>query len=73
LLLSEWGGFNLETEELALTWRELSKQIQAIIDKNPELQGMIRDLRKAKVSGLWEAQKTQKKIIQLEDFLKSKQ
>jgi proteasome assembly chaperone (PAC2) family protein len=73
LLLSEWGGFNLETEELALTWRELSKQIQTIIDKNPELQGVIRDLRKAKVSGLWEGQKTQKKIIQFEDFLKPKQ
>ena len=73
LLLSEWGGFNLETEELAVTWRELGKQIQTIIDKNPELQGMIRDMRKAKVSGLWDMQKTQKKIIQLEDFLKSKQ
>jgi hypothetical protein len=34
---------------------------------------MIRDLRKAKVGGLWDTQKTQKKIIQLEDFLKSKQ
>ncbi len=73
LLLSEWGGFNLETEELAVTWRELSKQIQAIIDKNPELQGMIKDLRKAKVRGSWAMQKAQNKIIQLEDFLKSKQ
>jgi proteasome assembly chaperone (PAC2) family protein len=71
-LLSEWGGFDLETEELIVTWKELSKQIQGIIDKNPELQGMIRDLRKSKVRGTWEGKKGQNKIIQFEQFLKSK-
>ncbi|MFC1867945.1 PAC2 family protein [Thermodesulfobacteriota bacterium] len=72
-LLSEWGGFRLETEELSITWKELSKQIQEIIDKNPELQGMINDLRKAKLRGSWDIANKQNKIIQLEDFLKSKQ
>ena len=47
-LLSSWGGFKLDTEELETTWGELSRQIQEIIDKNPELQGKISDLRKAK-------------------------
>ncbi|MDB9822504.1 PAC2 family protein [Deltaproteobacteria bacterium] len=72
-LLSECGGFNLETEELSVTWKELSKQIQGIIDKNPELQGMIKDLRKAQVRGPCNTQKKQNKIIKLEDFLKPKQ
>jgi len=72
-LLSECGGFNLETEELTVTWRELSKQIQNIIDKNPELQGMIKELRKAKVRGSWDIQKKRNKIIRLADFIKPKQ
>ena len=50
-LLSEWCGFNLDTEELSITWRELSKQIQSIIDKNPELQGMIQDVAHARAGG----------------------
>ena len=71
-LLSEWGGFSLETEELSMTWREVNKQIQGIIDKNPELQGMIKDLRKSKVRGTWEGRSKRNKIIQLEEFLKPK-
>ncbi len=71
-LLSSWGGFDLDTEELEITWRDLSKQIQGIIDKNPELQGMINDLRKAKIKGSWNANKKHDKVIHLEDFLKSK-
>jgi proteasome assembly chaperone (PAC2) family protein len=71
-LLSEWGGFHLDTEELEVTWRELIRQIQEIIDKNPELQAMIADLRKAKVKGLWDATRKHEKIIHLEDFLKQR-
>ncbi|MFC1532655.1 PAC2 family protein [Thermodesulfobacteriota bacterium] len=71
-ILSEWGGFDLNTDELSVTWIELSKQIQRIIDKNPELQGMINDLRKAKIRGSWDATNRQDKIIKLEDFQKSR-
>jgi len=70
--LSDWGGFKLETDELAVTWKELSKQVQDIIDKNPELQDMIGDLRKAQVKWTWGMQKKDNKIIQLQDFLKPK-
>lgn len=70
--LAEWGGFHLDTEELTIAWRELGKQIQSIIDKNPELQNMIHDLRKTKVKGAWDSGKKHKKIVQLEDFLKPK-
>ncbi|MBN2417905.1 MAG: PAC2 family protein, partial [Deltaproteobacteria bacterium] len=45
-LISEIGGFKLETDELEITWQEVSRQIQDVIDKNPELKGMIDDLKK---------------------------
>jgi hypothetical protein len=51
----------------------LTIQKQArIIDKNPELQGMINDLRKAKIKGSWNANKKHDKIQHLENFLNSK-
>jgi proteasome assembly chaperone (PAC2) family protein len=71
-LLSSWGGFSLDTQELDRTWKDLSKQIQGIIEKNPELQTMINDLRKSKIKGSWEEAKRGDKIIHLEDFLKPK-
>ena len=42
---------------------------EEIIDKNPELQGMINDLRRAKVKGSWDTVKKDEKIIHLKDFL----
>ena len=71
-ILSTWGGFTLDTQELDRTWKELSKQIQGIIDKNPELQAMISDLRKSKIKGSWDEAKKGDKVIHLEDFLKPK-
>lgn len=71
-LLSSCGGFKLDTEELENAWKGLSKQIQEVIDKNPELQGMINDLRKAKVKVSWDAAKKHDKVIHLEDFLKTR-
>lgn len=71
-LLSKWGGFELDTSELDATWKELNRQIQAIVDKNPELQGMINDLRKAKIKGSLDSAKKHNKVIHLEDFFKSR-
>ena len=71
-LLSSWGDFRLDTDELDRTWKDLNKQIQGIIEKNPELQAMINDLRKAKVKGSWDMAKKDEKVIHLEDFLKPK-
>jgi hypothetical protein len=68
--LSSLGGFELDREDLENSWKDLSKEIQGIIDNNPELQGMINDLRKAKVKGSWDALNKHDKIIHLEDFLK---
>jgi len=76
-LLSSLAGFHLDTDELDASWKELNRQIKTLVEKNPELQGMISDLRKAKVRGSWammrESNNKDSKIIQLKDFLKPKQ
>jgi proteasome assembly chaperone (PAC2) family protein len=75
-LLSSLAGFDLDREELDASWKELNRQIQSLVENNPELQGMITELRKAKVRGSWETMKEDdnkgSKIIQLKDFLKPK-
>lgn len=71
-LLSSWGGFELDTQELEATWKEISKQIQGIIEKNPDLQAMINDLRKAKIKGSLDPTKRHDKVIHLEDFIRPK-
>ncbi|MBW1799741.1 MAG: PAC2 family protein [Deltaproteobacteria bacterium] len=71
-LLSSLGGFEIDLEELAVTWKEISKQIQSIIEKSPELQKMIDDLRKEKIRGSWADARKQEKVIHLEDFLKTR-
>lgn len=76
-LLSVLAGFDLDTGELDAGWKELNRQIQSLVEKNPELQEMITELRKAKVRGSWalmkESAQKNNKVIQLKDFLKPKQ
>ena len=76
-LVATLAGFDLDTEELDTSWKELNRQIQTLVEKNPDLQGMITELRKAKVRGSWammrETEDKHSKIIQLKDFLKPKQ
>jgi proteasome assembly chaperone (PAC2) family protein len=69
-LLGSLGGFKFDGTELETTWKELCKEIQGVIDKNPELQGMIHDLRKAKIKGSWDTARKGDKVIHLEDFKK---
>ena len=71
-LLASLGKFDLDTAELEIAWKELNKQILQIIDNNPDLQGMINELRKAQVKGSWDAARKHDKIIHLEDFLKNR-
>ena len=71
-VLSYIGGFEVDLEELAVTWKEISKQIQGVIEKSPELQKMINDLRKQKIRGSWNGDRKQEKVIHLEDFLKNR-
>ena len=73
-LLSYIGDFELDVEEIEERWKDLNRQIQGIIEKNPEFQDMINNLRKAKVKGSWasmkESIKKGGKVIPLKDFLK---
>jgi proteasome assembly chaperone (PAC2) family protein len=73
-LLSFIGDFELDVEEIEESWKDLNRQIQGIIEKNPEFRDMINNLRKAKVRGSWagmkESIKKGDKVIPLEDFLK---
>jgi predicted ATP-grasp superfamily ATP-dependent carboligase len=73
-LLSSIGGFHLDTEEMETSWKDLNSQIQKLIEKNPELQTMVHDIRKAKVKGSWASMKESVnrdgKIIQIKDFQK---
>jgi proteasome assembly chaperone (PAC2) family protein len=69
--LASWGGFHLDTKEMDIAWKDLSKQIQDIIHKNPELQDMINEIRRVKIRGSWDMRhKRHDKIIKIEDFLK---
>jgi predicted ATP-grasp superfamily ATP-dependent carboligase len=67
--LAEWAGFQLDTTELTVTWKNISKQIQEEIDKNSELQNMVNDIRKAKVQGILGMSQKYNNVIQLKDFL----
>ncbi|MBW1780289.1 MAG: PAC2 family protein [Deltaproteobacteria bacterium] len=75
-LLSFLGGFELDTEELETEWRKLNRQIQDLIEGNPELKTMINEIRKAKVRASWTGMKgaTTKgnKIINLNDYINSR-
>jgi len=72
-LLSQLGGFELATEELEEKWKELEEQIQQVIETNPQVQALVKELRKAKVRGSWERMKDSVKhdgkVINLQDFL----
>ena len=73
-LLSYLGNFELDTEEIEKKWKELNKQIEKTIEKNPELHAMINEARKAKIRGSWASMKKSgekdEKIIYLKDFFK---
>lgn len=75
-LLSMIGGFELDTTELDQGWEALNIQIQEVIEKDPKLQAMISELRKAKLRGSFESMPASNqrsdKIINLQDFLDPK-
>lgn len=75
-LIATLGGFDLDSSDLETAWKELSRQIQALIAKNPELEATVRELRKDKVRGSWESMKASirksDKVIDLTDFFNLK-
>ena len=75
-LLSSFGEFELDVTELEMSWKDMNKQIKALIEENPELHAMVKGLRKAKVRGsrvnMKDSGTKNGKIIQLKDFLEPK-
>lgn len=69
-------NFELDTLDLQDNWKTLEEQINALIDKNSELQSLISNLRKEKAKGsianLKGATNRDEKIINLQDFLNPK-
>jgi proteasome assembly chaperone (PAC2) family protein len=75
-LLSFFGGFELDTQEMETEWKKLNQQIQGLIEKNPELQTMISEIRRAKVRASWTGMKGSvkkgEKVINLNDYINSR-
>jgi len=75
-LLSFFGGFELDTREMETEWKKLNRQIQGLIEGNPELQTMITEIRRAKVRASWTgmrgSMKSGKKVIKLDDYINSR-
>lgn len=72
-LLSDLWQIDLDTSELEINWEQMNTQIQKMIEKNPEIQELIRKLRKEKVKGSFADMKSSGKpgenVIHLHDFL----
>jgi proteasome assembly chaperone (PAC2) family protein len=75
-LIASFGGFEINTEDLESSWKKLNVQIDALIEKNAELQAVVQDLKKAKVRGsaaqMKGTLKSDEKIINIQDFLQPK-
>lgn len=71
-LVSELGKFSLDVKELDENWAQLEIQIQNLIENNPKIKEIVRQLEKGESRGSWEglAPKPKKgsKIINLKDF-----
>ena len=74
--LKTLGGFSLDPGDLEERWGKLSAQIEQMIQRKPELQRMIEDLRQEKrkvsLAGLKATVKKDDKIINLQDFFEPK-
>ena len=75
-LLGELGGFELGTEDLESSWDKLHVQIEQLIQKNAEIQAVVKQIKKAKVRGtaaeMKGTLKSGQKIINIQDFLQPK-
>ena len=74
-LLASLGGFEINTEDLEVSWEKSKTQIENLIDNNAELQAVVNELRKAKTRGSDTAMKgavKDEKIINIQDFLQPK-
>jgi hypothetical protein len=69
--LAELTGLQIQTDEFEKGWMRLARQIQGLIDHNPELQAVIKEIMKSKTGGQSPGPVRQNgKVIYLDDFFK---
>jgi proteasome assembly chaperone (PAC2) family protein len=74
-VLANLAGFEVDTSELEKGWTQLARSIQRFIDGNPELQKAIKEIMKSKTKPPGELggpQRTDDKVVYLDDFFKPK-
>ncbi|MGD8757310.1 MAG: hypothetical protein PVH78_00420 [Deltaproteobacteria bacterium] len=49
--MAELTGLQIQTDEFEKVWMSLARQIQGLIDHNPELQTVINEIMKSKTGG----------------------
>jgi len=70
-VLADLTGLQIETDELEKGWMRLARQIQGLIDHNPELQAVIKEIMKSKAGDQASAPvREDGKVIYLDDFFK---
>jgi proteasome assembly chaperone (PAC2) family protein len=70
-VLADLTGLQIETDELEKGWMRLARQIQGLIDRNPELQAVIKEIMKSKTGGPSPAPvREDGKVIYLDDFFR---
>ena len=71
VVLAELTGLQIQTDELEKGWISLARQIQGLIDHNPELQAVIKEIMKSKTGGQSPTPvKEDGKVIYLDDFFR---
>jgi proteasome assembly chaperone (PAC2) family protein len=75
-VLGELAGFQLDTGELDKGWMQLARSIQRFIDKNPELQKVVKEIMRSKTRPPVKPQSQEAedgKVLYLDDFFKPKE
>ncbi len=71
-LLRTLFGFELDVGELDTAWEELNEKIYKLVEENPDLQEVVREIRKSKMKGSLKQTAKSEKVINLKDFLESR-
>jgi hypothetical protein len=68
--LAEWGGFELDTNELSAAWKDVNKQILEAVNNNSELKNLMAEIKKNRDDARPDVGKRGEKVIKLEDYLR---
>ena len=70
------GKFELDTQDLEDAWKNLDEKIRKLIDENPNVDEIVREIRKSRMAdslqNIRNTMKKGEKVIDLQDFLEFK-